>query len=66
MFNPNQPLTADEVEAGKMAEALKRVKRFGATTKSDAIYLKLFKYYMSNKKESLPKNMVKLYGKAFL
>ena len=66
VFNPNQPLTADEVEAGKMAEALKRVKRFGATTKSDAIYLKLFKYYMSNKKESLPKNMVKLYGKAFL
>ena len=54
-------------EATKMAAALKRVKTFGekAAIRSDMIYLEIFKYYMSNKKEDLPKNTVKLYGKAF-
>lgn len=54
-------------EAANMAAALKRVKTFGTNSaiKSDIVYLEIFKYMMSNKKEELPKNTVKLYGKAF-
>ena len=55
-------------EAVNMAAALKRVKTFGTNSaiKSDIVYLEIFKYMMSNKKEELPKNTVKLYGQAFL
>lgn len=54
-------------EGSNMAAALKRVKTFGTNSaiKSDIVYLEIFKYMMSNKKEELPKNTVKLYGKAF-
>ena len=55
-------------EGSNMAAALKRVKTFGTNSaiKSDIVYLEIFKYMMTNKKEELPKNTVKLYGKAFL
>ena len=54
-------------EGTNMTAALKRVKTFGTNSaiKSDIVYLEIFKYMMSNKKEELPKNTVKLYGQAF-
>ena len=54
-------------EASKMSAALKRIKMFGeaVASKSDKIYLEIFKYMMSEKPEELPKSMVNLYGKIF-
>lgn len=54
-----------ESEAVKMSAALKRIKMFGEAQaiKSDIIYLKLFKYMMSERPKDLPKTMVNLYGK---
>lgn len=54
-----------ESEAVKMSAALKRIKMFGEAQaiKSDIIYLKLFKYMMSERPKDLPKTMINLYGK---
>ena len=54
-------------EASKMSAALKRIKMFGeaVASKSDKIYLEIFKYMMSEKPGELPKTMVNLYGMVF-
>ena len=61
----NKKTSLLESEAVKMSAALKRIKMFGEAQaiKSDIIYLKLFKYMMSERPKDLPKTMVNLYGK---
>lgn len=61
----NKKTSLLESEAVKMSAALKRIKMFGVAQamKSDIIYLKLFKYMMSERPKDLPKTMVNLYGK---
>ena len=61
----NKKTSLLESEAVKMSAALKRIKMFGEAQaiKSDIIYLKLFKYMLSERPKDLPKTMVNLYGK---
>lgn len=51
----------------EMKDSLKRIKQFGTSmcSKSDNIYLQIFKYMLENRKSDLPKGIVNLYGKMF-
>ena len=55
----NKKTSLLESEAVKMSAALKRIKMFGEAQamKSDIIYLKLFKYMLSERPKDLPKTM---------
>lgn len=63
-----QKMVGSQKEAKKVVEALKRVKLFGEKTasESDLKYLEFFKYMLKNEPNALPKNMVNIYGKAFI
>lgn len=63
----NQKIKLIPVEANKMAAALKRIKMFGesAASKSDLIYLEIFRYFKSEKIEQLSKSIINIYGNLF-
>ena len=63
-----QKIAGSQKEAKKVAEALRRIKIFGEriASESDIKYLKFFKYMLKNEPNALPKNMVNVYGKAFM